>query len=160
MKQLNSLGDTIIEVLLAIAVVGFVLSGAYVSANQSLNNSREAQERGEALKLVESQLEVLKQLASAGNNTIYSAATSFCLNTSNLSIISPANSHYATVPALNNDDFTAYRDVCQGQGNGGLYNLAIQRDASNTNQFTAYARWDRVGGNGRDEVQIISRVYP
>jgi Tfp pilus assembly protein PilV len=52
-------GDTIVEVLLSIAVLSSVLGGAFVSANHSLKSTRAAQERGEALKLVESQVEQL-----------------------------------------------------------------------------------------------------
>lgn len=154
----NSIGDTIIEVILAIAIVSSILGGAYVSANYSLNNSRQAQERGEALKIVESQLEKLKQLADAGNTAIFTVGTSFCIDNV-LAIVAPANTTKSSVPSLDDDDFTTYQGACKGQGQGGLYNLAIQRDTVNNNQFAAYARWDRVGGGGRDQVKITGKVY-
>ena len=43
-------GDTIVEVLIAIAVIGAVLGGAYVVVNNSANNNQAAQERSQERK--------------------------------------------------------------------------------------------------------------
>lgn len=64
--KLTSAGDTIVEVLLAIAIVSAVLGGAYASTSRSSQGLRQSQERGEALKLAEAQLDQLKYLRSAG----------------------------------------------------------------------------------------------
>jgi prepilin-type N-terminal cleavage/methylation domain-containing protein len=53
-------GDTIIEVMLALAVIGMILAAAFGIANRSILIGQDAQERSEALKLAESQVEVLK----------------------------------------------------------------------------------------------------
>lgn len=53
-------GDTIIEVLLAMSVVGIVLGAAFGIANRSIALGQDAQERTEALKMAESQLELFK----------------------------------------------------------------------------------------------------
>lgn len=53
-------GDTIVEVMLALTVIGMALGIAYGIANRSLATGRLAQERIEALKLAEGQLEHLK----------------------------------------------------------------------------------------------------
>lgn len=57
---LSQTGDTIVEVLIAMAVLSMVLGGAYVASNRSLAVSQQNQERAEALKLVEGQMEQLK----------------------------------------------------------------------------------------------------
>lgn len=54
-------GDTIIEVLIALAVLGSIITGGYAIATRSLNGVRIAQERGEALKIAETQAEIIKQ---------------------------------------------------------------------------------------------------
>ncbi len=59
-QNINSVGDTIVEVLIAIAVVSLVLGGAFTSTRKSANATRTAQEQGEALKLAESQVEQIK----------------------------------------------------------------------------------------------------
>ncbi len=70
----NSSGDTIVEVLVAMAVVSLVLAGAYVSANRSTKATRTAQERGEALKLAEAQVEQIKIAVDKGT----ALPASFC----------------------------------------------------------------------------------
>lgn len=57
-------GDTIVEVMLAMAVIGMVLGVAYGIANRSVTIGRSAQERSEALKIAESQLELIKEYAA------------------------------------------------------------------------------------------------
>lgn len=59
-KYFKQRGDTIVEVLLAMAVIGMVLGVAYGIANRSVAIGRSAQERSEALKFAESQLELIK----------------------------------------------------------------------------------------------------
>jgi type II secretory pathway pseudopilin PulG len=53
-------GDTIIEVLLSIAIVGAVITGAYALASRSLAEGVSASEHSQAIKLAESQVEALK----------------------------------------------------------------------------------------------------
>lgn len=53
-------GDTIIEVLVAIAVVSLVLVGAYSSVNHSTLSTQDSQEHIQALKLIQSQVEFLR----------------------------------------------------------------------------------------------------
>jgi type II secretory pathway pseudopilin PulG len=57
--KLNQIGDTIVEVLIAIAVLGVVLAGAFVTANSSLNGEHTAQEHSQALTIAQGQVEDL-----------------------------------------------------------------------------------------------------
>ena len=140
LKRLGSRGDTIVEVLLAIAVVSAVLSGAFVSANHSFNNTRQSQERGEANEQVEGQVERLKQ-AVKNDPTFFTAGGTYCL-----------------------DDALARRAITDAVckvGSGGRYQLSIERAG---NSFAAMARWDRFGGGtstgGQEEVKMVYRLYP
>lgn len=74
-------GDTIIEVLLAMVVVGLSLGTAYGIANGALATGRNAQERSEAVKIAESQIELLKNnIDPAGLNINYTTPlTPFCI---------------------------------------------------------------------------------
>ena len=80
MKGLSNGGDTIVEVLIAIAVVSAVLGGAFVSANRSLNMSRQSQERGEALKLAEGQVERVKSLGTSADLYGPTTLSPFCID--------------------------------------------------------------------------------
>lgn len=149
MRRLSQTGDTIVEVLLALTVVTSILGGAYITSSRNLNNNRQAQERGEALKVAESQLERLKAAATSGSTAPYTIGTSFCLDSTN-------GVQSATIPADQADNFDAYQSVCTVQGGGPIYYVAIVRSGADT--FTVSIRWDRAGGNGRDTVTLVYRL--
>jgi len=81
----NIQGDTIIEVLVSIVVLGVILSGAFVTANNSLKTIREAQERVQAVGLAQAQLEDLRANAAnifaVSGNSSYATGTPFCFST-------------------------------------------------------------------------------
>ena len=56
----NERGDTIIEVLMCILVISMILAGAFASTNKNLQSVRDSQERAQAVKIAESQLERLR----------------------------------------------------------------------------------------------------
>lgn len=60
-KKLGFRGDTIVEVLICMAIVGSALSASYGITNRSLARTRGAQERTESLKYAEQQVERLKE---------------------------------------------------------------------------------------------------
>ncbi len=59
-QKRKSAGDTIVEVLIAIAVISFVLAGAYSISIRSTGGVRDAQEHSEALKVASTQVEWLR----------------------------------------------------------------------------------------------------
>src|SRR3989344_2263479 len=154
MKYLNETGDTIIEVLLAIAVVSAILGGAYISSNRSLSNSRQSEERGAALKLAEGQIERLKSIASP-SSAVFSQTNVFCLDGSS-AITNATNPLVSSLPSLESDNFSNYVSACQS-GNIPYY-LAIEHDSTTTNQFRVYVRWDRFNQGAHDQVRIVYRV--
>lgn len=62
-RKLNSRGDTIVEVLISIAVVSAVLGGAYAVVNRTTQNSQQSKEHSQALKVAETQIEQLRSLS-------------------------------------------------------------------------------------------------
>ncbi len=66
----NQRGDTIIEVMIALSVLMVIIVGGYSIATRSLNGVRIAQERSEASKIAEGQLEAINErIAAAGGNS-------------------------------------------------------------------------------------------
>jgi hypothetical protein len=59
MKPLLQAGDTIVEVLISIAILTLVLGGAYYTADRSYRNDQDSNEHTEALTIAESQVESL-----------------------------------------------------------------------------------------------------
>ncbi len=155
MTQWKERGDTIVEVLIAMAVVSMVLGGAYASVNRSTIQTRTAQERGEALQLLQGQVERLKGAVGTFDNT---DIKSFCINESANARVDLSGG--GTLPAsVNNEtDWSEYPPDCRKAPQGGvIYNLAISR-AANSNDFALYARWEGLG-NVNQEVRLAYRYY-
>lgn len=149
----SSSGDTIIEVLLAIAIVSMVLAGAYVSSGNSLSVVRNTQEREEALKIAEGQLETLRQAVEDGDTSVFNVPSElFCFD-GNTKVGFGASP--STLPDLESDNFGSYPTECQNVNQ--FYNISIEYDEV-SDEFTSSARWDNRLGD-RSQVQLIYRVY-
>lgn len=77
--------------MIALAIIGLVIAVSYSTANRALQVGRRAQERTEALKEAESQIETLKAIGSlTGTNDIFSTVPggptdpSFCVSSTGL----------------------------------------------------------------------------
>lgn len=145
-------GDTIIEVLVCLTVLGSGLSISYAVANRVLNGARDAQERTEAVQIAQSQLELVRHdMVSTGGNA-FSGAHLFCLNDDGSVVAFTA---IATLPPLSSDDFSQYPAACTNIRN--LFNMSVGYTSSNDN-FYATVRWYRLGG-GYDQVQLAYRIH-
>lgn len=140
MIKRNQEGDTIVEVLISLAVLGMIVAGAYSIVNAALRNSRQAQERSEATKIAESQVETIKAIPNQTGR--------FCFNGSTKIAFSE------TPPAdFQQDDFTTYPEQCKGFNS--LYNVFVDKTAET---YTVTVRWDRIGG-GKEQAQLVYRGY-
>jgi type II secretory pathway pseudopilin PulG len=175
MLRRNVTGDTIVEVMIALAILSSVLGTSFAIASRSIRKGRQAQERTEALKITESQIELLKE---AGNKPINVAG----LYSSDYALPSPSRSfcfNSATGGALQQQQMVAsdvfddiltvaptpgslYVPNCQ-QGHSSRYNVSIVREdqlvgGTTYSAFVIRTRWDRVGG-GRDEVKTLYKLH-
>lgn len=62
----NQRGDTIVEVLIAMAIISLVLTGAYAITNRDLRVTQANNERSQAQQLVQKQVELLRAYAQNG----------------------------------------------------------------------------------------------
>ena len=157
-KRANERGDTIVEVLLSLAVLGAVLGGAYVVTNRSVIVNRVAQERLDAVKLAEGQFERLKIEASIDATTF--GKDNFCL---------PKD------PTLNNETVPSSDARCQVNANGDpvgsdfqpRYRLTVANVASVDTpsvsnagtRFRISIAWDNFSGDGTDRLDQFYEVY-
>lgn len=144
-------GDTIVEVLISIAVMSLVLGGAYVTTNRNLLATRAAQERTNAISLVESQLEQIKSLSGTDPEVIFdpNVPAEFCITQDR------------TVAGADSVD-------CRVDTSGAptevepVYNLLITRTGPDANQgyiFNVTNTWTDPSGRQDNQVQMIYRVY-
>ncbi|HSW37395.1 MAG TPA: hypothetical protein VLG37_03450 [Candidatus Saccharimonadales bacterium] len=150
----NTAGDTIVEVLVVLAVVGMALGISYATANRSLAGARQAQEHSEALEYIQSQIEDLRVLAPNAtadpNKNIFGQTEPFCI--SDPSVATPI----VPLTDIVLTDYTNYPASCVL---GSFYHLAITYNSSD-DSFTVSAIWDDVRGTGQDQVSLVYRLHP
>ncbi len=151
-RHLNSAGDTIVEVLIVLAVLGLAISVSYATANKSLLNGRQAQENSEATALVQSQIEILRTIA--GNANIFTNHL-FCVNTDGSVVTDFSGPTATTLSGLINPSYSEYPDNCTR----GLYHIAIEYTSSPEDTFTVQAKWDDARGDGQDSVRLSYRLH-
>jgi prepilin-type N-terminal cleavage/methylation domain-containing protein len=154
-SQRSQRGDTLIEVLICVLVVTLILVGAYVTTHQATLGVRNSQEHAEALKLVQSQLEMLRQDASKpAGSKVFTITPPFCMVNSEAmsTTIAPG-----LTDCIQNSSGQATED-------GLAYELSIERSdcsivAANCRLFTVKATWDTITNNGKSTELMTYRLY-
>jgi len=146
--QLGARGDTVVEVLMSIAVISLVLSGAYVTANRSLQGARLAEERNNALKMAEAQVEQIKYMASLYPDRLFGAGApaSYCLVNS-----ATVASTQATPDPKCKVDSSGTPTTAEP-----AYTLTITR---NVNTFVVTSTWTKFGSNTLNSAELKYRAY-
>jgi hypothetical protein len=158
-------GDTIVEVLLSLAVLGAVLGSAYVVTNRSMIVNRMAQERLDGVKLAEAQFERLKVESFKEGTTLHSA-DDFCLPKN--PTIDGSNGQVQALAAQSDPrckvdangesvgaDFQPRYTIAIS--NEGTVDLPDKPDAGT--RFKVTVTWDNVAGDGTDRIDQFYEVY-
>src|SRR5665647_597523 len=80
-KRLKQTGDTIVEVLFALIVIGIILTGGYSVVTHSILDEQDAQEHSYALGLVQSQIEQLRAYVLSNPTPLPFATAAGCMIT-------------------------------------------------------------------------------
>lgn len=149
LKHLGQAGDTIVEVMVVLAVLGMAIGISYAVASRSLMNVRQAQETSTATELLQSQIEYLRQNAGAPTSSpvyIYDSTQSYCFN----SAFNPVKQYVSAAGSPCNKV-------------NGLYDISITFDPTMpfnpTYGFNLVAAWPDVTGLGTDQVKLNYRVH-
>jgi Tfp pilus assembly protein PilV len=167
-KFLNDLqnGDTIVEVLIAIAIAAFAIGLSYATAQRSLQQSITAREHNEALNVMENQIADLKirfQQDSTNFNTNFANKNHFCLDDSPAGQLAAyqnwddsrftENSPLATSTSPDQSHpynyNTSTKQGCQ-RGTDVLYYVDIATSPSSASKdptlYHITVRWEKIGG--------------
>lgn len=139
-------GDTIVEVMIVLAVLGMAIGISYATANRSLLNARQAQEASLATEVVQAQVEGLQTLAAGG--TIYTASPFCIIDTGSGPAIHVISSSTDAACHLGEDNRYAVTINWSGSHTG-----------NNPDTFTVKASWDDVEGQGTDTATLIYRIH-
>jgi Tfp pilus assembly protein PilV len=155
---MNEIGDTIVEVLFAVVVIGIVLTGAYAVVTHSITDEQDAQEHSYALGLVQSQIEQLRAyIISNPSGTLPFSSETGCMYSSTTAPVT-------LTPELNTINGTS--SYCLVQGNlptNSQYTLSIKL-ASGSNPTTSplyevSVKWPSLlAGGSIDRLSIPYRV--
>lgn len=159
---LNNRGDTIVEVLIAIALVAMVLSGAYISSNRSFQVTQASKERDIALRIAESQIERIRGYKTArphGTITSNSCMDGTLTAQSNAGAIQPLTSEVLDGRTGN------YATACILDSSGNQYSAAsvsipyYAHIEVSSNDYTIHIRWQKAGGGDNQETIMYYRYY-
>lgn len=179
-KHLTQSGDTLIEVMVVLTVLGFAIAISYATANRGLLNVRQAEENSSATEKVQSQVENLRALLASSTNdksnlpafndpkNIFGPTTAFCIPDVNATptIITPSASVDASVP---NDLSTpcSFGSSTDFPARILIYNCDFDTTANSPcagltgpDTFVVKATWEDVAGDGVDSSTQIYRLHP
>jgi hypothetical protein len=173
--QRASAGDTIVEVLICIALAGAVIMGAYALASNSLQEGISASEHGEAAKLVETQVERLKfRQANTkiddwnnlfANNTVAARHINYCLgDTVDPKVSADWFPQYNPNPDPNNlvTGPSGYNTSCVSPQSGDpkyFINVSVGPTANpgDNPTYNITVRWDPIDGGPTSESKVYYR---
>jgi len=141
LKSLNNRGDTIVEVMIVLAVLGLAIGISFATANSSLLATRGAQENAQATAILQGQIESLRYMIpdSASN---------------------PDKNVLRTGDYCITDDYKVTTDATDSRCtvSDGRYHIVINY-SSTTGTFTLTNTWDDIRGDGQDKVTLVYRLY-
>jgi prepilin-type N-terminal cleavage/methylation domain-containing protein len=149
-KILGSRGDTIVEVLIAIAILSLVLAGAYQTATASYKNIVDSQQRIQALDVAQTQVEDLRTQAATNSFRPY-INTNSCFQIS----ANPINNNVPT--AYSSNPSPSGTCVSQNIYLSEISFVAASPDAPGVNEYKITVTWPSVK-QGNSQVVLYYRV--
>jgi type II secretory pathway pseudopilin PulG len=137
-------GDTIVEVLISIVIIATILTGSFMLARNSSEHVRDAEEHGQALNLLQGQVEQLRTAAVKSGDPLrdYLDGNDFCFAKDGSGRILTAH--------------------CDNFGDNSLYTIAIKQSGYKQQikqiyTFQATVTWQSVSGDNAQE-QLFYRI--
>jgi len=162
----NQRGDTIVEVMIVLAVLGSAIGISYSTASRSLLNARQAHETSEGSKIAQTQIEMLyaqSEVVDDHDNThyIYDNSRLFCMG-ANDGLVKTGFSGGSLNQASLTDANYPTDDSCTSQNR---YRVSIRYEDIVTgpptiyDKFTVRVAWDDVLGDGLDTVTLVYKIH-
>lgn len=152
--KVNQLGETIVEVLIALVVIGSSLAGAYAISNNASKSTQANHERYQAQVLANNQVEFLDKSIKSGDVTRD--------NYGGASLSEPAIT--SALRCFDDNGLPKTGDECSEQSYGGLYSINIQclnggetlcNDTGDGYRvFRVHVEWNSLNG-GKDNVEVF-----
>jgi hypothetical protein len=173
--SLGQSGETIMEVMICIGIVGFMMTSAFTLSNRNQATSRASYERGEAVKIAESQMEKLRYYADkTGADLATISGTVFCIDDPatagnggvvKLSAISGPDdtdiSHYEGVKYDSGATFSCHDSTSAGNFRYAIWpaSKAGSKIKPGSPTYFIAVRWDSPANQGIDQVEMFYEIY-
>jgi type II secretory pathway pseudopilin PulG len=148
-KRFSFKGDTIIEVIIGIALLGVTIAAAYISTTHSLREGTDAGNRNRAVGFAQQQIEVLVQ--SFMNNTVSQYTGSpdqpFCVHTDGSLVGKMGDTCTVCVNSDGIQDQLVNQGTSCPSGDNGLYDM---NTVYKNGIFTTTINWQAPNGSGHD----------
>lgn len=166
MKALKNQGDTIVEVLIVLAVLGFAISISYASASRSLADAEQSEENSYAAELAQTQVEEIRSMVLGSTEAPTGSISG--LASIPVSPGPPPSQQFCM------NGGTASPSICQLQNNGNGVTYTVTDTLTQTqntnpandmyipyvNSFEVAVTWPDIQGQGTDEVTLYYNAYP
>jgi Tfp pilus assembly protein PilV len=163
--KLNQRGDTIVEVLISLAVLSLALGISFASANTSLKQSTNSQEHTEALGIISAQVEKLRSAITSGVTGLPTSSGFFCMVTPS---VATDNLPYVTFSDESVASYADYPASC-AQGLNNRYYVSISPEGANYGytdtpgtspevDYTFVVRWPGLGTFGTQQESLSYRI--
>lgn len=160
-KRLKERGDTIIEVLIAIAIISFILAGGYVTADRSSGNVEDSEEHEIATTIAQTQLELLNSQPNLLNlGPKFTSGNITCYNPTNYHLISsgPVSGIPGADPSYSSDKL-----LCTNyDGYPENFTVALTLVSPNPTPsgipiptYQVDVTWPHLGGSGQDDIKLF-----
>ncbi len=163
----NQQGDTIMEVLICMAMLGFMLGTAFTLTNRNQLSARSSQERAEATRIAEKQLEYLRTYYA--KNSIGNPITideNFCFKSDGGGDDGQYVMNDRDPKSTGEDPESEYIDDCRASTNGYSYRINIWKagtaDAGSLGARPSASvitvRWDSLTKTEPEEVKVYYTI--
>lgn len=157
----NSIGDTIVEVLIVLAILGSGIAISYASVSKSLLLSQDAQERNQTTQLLQSQIEDVRTAIVNPNSSlgqqlgqVLQQGDNFCFDVST----NPLYPYSLTAANITQITTSSFPSQCT-QGYFRYY-ITLTHPNSSDSIYTATCQWPNIlGSGGWDENSLVYQVY-
>jgi prepilin-type N-terminal cleavage/methylation domain-containing protein len=153
-KGIGARGDTIIEVMVTLAILGLAFGISYATANRSLLLARNAQEHSEALQDLNSQVELVRADSADPTLFLVTPGMVFCMDPATDLEAASASSSFVSVSTTTG---------CVLSGPEGYTEMVTYAPSPvggvNEDLFTFQIDWSGVGDLGPQHEQIEYKVH-
>lgn len=140
-RRSTQAGDTIVEVIIAVAVISSLLVGAYTVTERSARAVRDSEEHTQALQLLQGQVELLRSAASTGAlRSLPNLTTPFCFRSDGTAAQPVTPTTYCSGTSASDPVHYTLQISCPS---GGVCPKAVP----DTTSFQLTTTWPAIDGN-------------